>query len=239
MSPDQQRVEAGDCRPQPATTQPRQQGGMFPLHRLPNICCSSGACCDVEFWPMGCPQAGWLQLDTADHVMTPVDLFAFSGQCLGVSLIGDVPLQLGSPALLMLQAHGAGLRHRPVRLCWHRPHPRNLQQQCVGLRFEPIDQPSPHTSAAGVPRLITPQQRGPLATSPAIHHQGAAMASDAVHQLKQLIHSNPDFAQALSHIETTEQAAELSHQHGLEISPETLWRHRGTLLEGGRPTWRG
>ncbi|MEB3257228.1 MAG: hypothetical protein VKN83_02800 [Cyanobacteriota bacterium] len=33
--------------------------------------------------------------------------------------------------------------------------------------------------------------------------------------------------------------AELIHQRGLEMTPEALWRQRGTLMEGGRPTWRG
>lgn len=69
--------------------------------------------------------------------------------------------------------------------------------------------------------------------------EGAVMASDVLHSLKQLIHSDPAFAEALRRIETTEQAAELIHQHGLDVTPEALWRHRGTLVEGGRPTWRG
>lgn len=40
-------------------------------------------------------------------------------------------------------------------------------------------------------------------------------------------------------METTEQAAALIQQHGLDVTPEALWRHRGTLVDGGRPTWRG
>ncbi|MFN5219314.1 MAG: Nif11-like leader peptide family natural product precursor [Cyanobacteriota bacterium] len=78
-----------------------------------------------------------------------------------------------------------------------------------------------------------------MATDSSTHPEDAEMASDVLHHLKQLIQSDPAFAQALRHIETTEQAAELIHQHGLEITPETLWRHRGTLVEGGLPTWRG
>lgn len=27
--------------------------------------------------------------------------------------------------------------------------------------------------------------------------------------------------------------------HGITVTPEALWRHRGTLLRGGLPTWRG
>jgi hypothetical protein len=112
---------------------------MFPLHRLPNICCSSGACRDVEYWPMGLPQEGWLQLDLPSGEATPVELFAFSNQGVGLILMADVPLQQGARALLMTQAHGAGLSHRPVQLCWHRPHPQDPQRQLAGFRFEPID----------------------------------------------------------------------------------------------------
>ena len=31
----------------------------------------------------------------------------------------------------------------------------------------------------------------------------------------------------------------LAAEHGVEVSPEALWRHRGTLVSGGLPTWRG
>lgn len=78
-----------------------------------------------------------------------------------------------------------------------------------------------------------------MGTCPVPNPEGDAMASDVLHQLKQLIRNDPAFAEALRHIETTEQAAELIHQHGLELTPEALWRHRGTLVAGGRPTWRG
>lgn len=139
MTPDHQRVEASGCRPPSVPKQSEQESGMFPLHRLPNICCSSGACRDVEYWPMGHPQGGWLQLDLADREATPVELFAFSNQGVGVILMADVPLQQGASALLMMQAHGAGVSHRPVRLCWHRPHPQDLQRQVAGLRFESDD----------------------------------------------------------------------------------------------------
>jgi hypothetical protein len=108
---------------------------MFPLHKLPNICCSSGACHDVPYWPMGHPQEGWLQLDLANREATPVELFAFSKQGVGVILMADVPLKQDARALLITQAHGAGLNHRPVRLCWHRPHPQDPQRQVAGLRF--------------------------------------------------------------------------------------------------------
>ncbi|MFY8147706.1 MAG: hypothetical protein ACOVNL_00630 [Prochlorococcaceae cyanobacterium] len=85
---------------------------------------------------MGHPQEGWLQLDPANSEATPVELFAFSNQGVGVILRADVPLHQEASALLMMQAHGAGLSHRPVRLCWHRPHPQDPQRQVAGLRFE-------------------------------------------------------------------------------------------------------
>jgi hypothetical protein len=78
-----------------------------------------------------------------------------------------------------------------------------------------------------------------MATSPASHPQDAEMARDVLHQLKQIIENDPAFADDLRRIETTELAAELIHQHGLEVPPEALWCHRGTLVEGGRPTWCG
>jgi hypothetical protein len=111
-----------------------QQGGIFPLHRLPNICCSSGACHEVEYWPVDHPQEGWLQLHSADPQVVLVDLFAFSSQCFGVILMDAVTLKQGSSGILMLQAHGAGLSRRRVRLCWHRPHPQDPQRQLAGLR---------------------------------------------------------------------------------------------------------
>ncbi len=63
------------------------------------------------------------------------------------------------------------------------------------------------------------------------------MEPDVLHQLKQMTEDDPAFAEALRRIDTTEQAAELIHQHGLEVTPEALWRHRGKLMEVGRPTW--
>lgn len=69
--------------------------------------------------------------------------------------------------------------------------------------------------------------------------EGSEIAPDLLQQLKQLLQDDPAFAEDLRQIGTTDQAAELVHQHGLEISAEALWRLRGTLLEGGRPTWRG
>jgi hypothetical protein len=78
-----------------------------------------------------------------------------------------------------------------------------------------------------------------MATSPSAQPEDAEMEPDVLHQLKQMTEDDPAFAEALRRIDTTEQAAELIHQHGLEVTPEALWRHRGKLMEGGRPTWPG
>ncbi len=78
-----------------------------------------------------------------------------------------------------------------------------------------------------------------MATCHAPDPDGAEIPSDVLHQLKQLTRSDPAFAEALRRIGTTEEAAELIHQHGLELTPEALWRNRGSLMDGGSPTWRG
>ncbi|MCP9915543.1 hypothetical protein AAF143_13780 [Cyanobium sp. ATX-6F1] len=62
---------------------------------------------------------------------------------------------------------------------------------------------------------------------------------DALHRIRELAHSNRDFANSLRHSHSTEEAAELAGAHGISIKPEVLWRHRGTLLSGGLPTWPG
>ncbi|MEB3185124.1 MAG: hypothetical protein VKM97_04490 [Cyanobacteriota bacterium] len=71
--------------------------------------------------------------------------------------------------------------------------------------------------------------------APEIEHPSAA----ALHQLKELLQGDPAFAQALRATESTEAAARLAADHGIVVSPEALWRHRGTLVSGGMPTWRG
>jgi hypothetical protein len=71
--------------------------------------------------------------------------------------------------------------------------------------------------------------------APGVDHPSAA----ALHQLKELLEGDPAFAQALCATDSTEAAAELAAEHGVAVSPEALWRHRGTLVSGGLPTWRG
>lgn len=68
-----------------------------------------------------------------------------------------------------------------------------------------------------------------------VEHPSAA----ALHQLKELLQSDPALAEARRGCASTEAAAQLAAEHGVQISPEALWRHRGTLVSGGLPTWRG
>ena len=71
--------------------------------------------------------------------------------------------------------------------------------------------------------------------APGIENPSAA----ALHQLKEMLQSDSAFAQALRATESTEAAARLAAEHGISVTPEALWRHRGTLVNGGLPTWRG
>jgi hypothetical protein len=71
--------------------------------------------------------------------------------------------------------------------------------------------------------------------APGVENPSAA----ALHQLKELLQADTVFAQALRATESTEAAAQLAAEHGVSVSPEALWRHRGTLVSGGLPTWRG
>ena len=69
--------------------------------------------------------------------------------------------------------------------------------------------------------------------------QTAVSATAALHQLKERLQQDPEFAQALHAIDSTEAAAHLIAEHGIQLSPEALWRQRGTLVPDGQPTWRG
>ena len=71
--------------------------------------------------------------------------------------------------------------------------------------------------------------------APEVENPSAA----ALHQLKELLERDTAFAQALGATDSTEAAAKLAAEHGIVLAPEALWRHRGTLVSGGLPTWRG
>lgn len=64
-------------------------------------------------------------------------------------------------------------------------------------------------------------------------------AAEALHRLQDLARHNPDVSDALRRCGTTHEAAALAERYGISVSPEALWRHRGTLVPGGMPTWRG
>lgn len=74
-------------------------------------------------------------------------------------------------------------------------------------------------------------------------HAGSAVNTlsmfDELHHLKEMLRNDSIFAEALRSTETTEQAAHLAWEHGIAVTPEALWRNRGTLESGGMPTWRG
>jgi hypothetical protein len=70
--------------------------------------------------------------------------------------------------------------------------------------------------------------------------EGSVMSvADELHHLKELLSEDPVFAEALRCTDTTAEAAQIACDHGIAVTPEALWRNRGTLVSGGRPTWRG
>ena len=75
---------------------------------------------------------------------------------------------------------------------------------------------------------------------PAPSRQAATASSqDALDQLKALVHQDPAFAAALRTSSSTHAAVQLAATEGIAVTPEALWRNRGTLVSGGLPTWRG
>ncbi len=62
---------------------------------------------------------------------------------------------------------------------------------------------------------------------------------DELHHLKEMLRNDSIFAAALRSTKSTEEAARLAWDHGITVTPEALWRNRGTLESGGMPTWRG
>lgn len=77
-----------------------------------------------------------------------------------------------------------------------------------------------------------------MVTSEASNAARAVRTVDALHLLKDLVRQDPAFAKALRATTTTEQAVRLAAEYGISVSPEALWRNRGTLVSGGA-TWRG
>lgn len=61
----------------------------------------------------------------------------------------------------------------------------------------------------------------------------------ALHELKEMLERDSAFAEALRGTSSTDAASKLAAEHGIALTPEALWRNRGTLVKGGLPTWRG
>lgn len=71
------------------------------------------------------------------------------------------------------------------------------------------------------------------------HPEHAEAVNAALAAIHKLIEDQPNFAEFLRLTTSTEDVRQALHNHGIEISNEALWRHRGSLLKDGQPTWRG
>ena len=63
--------------------------------------------------------------------------------------------------------------------------------------------------------------------------------NQALLAIQQLLITQPEFGALLRTLRSTEEARLALLEHGIEISNEALWRHRGLLMKDGQPTWRG
>jgi hypothetical protein len=71
------------------------------------------------------------------------------------------------------------------------------------------------------------------------HPEHAEKVNRAIQAIQQLALDQPDVADALRAAASTDEARNVLLDHGITISSEALWRHRGSLLREGQPTWRG
>jgi len=71
------------------------------------------------------------------------------------------------------------------------------------------------------------------------HPEHADALSQALDAIQQLVAEHPDLLEPLRTASSTDAVRQMLHNHGIEISSEALWRHRGVLLKDGQPTWRG
>jgi hypothetical protein len=67
----------------------------------------------------------------------------------------------------------------------------------------------------------------------------AAVVSEAIHAIRELVKDNPDFGDQLRLASSTDKVRKLLAAKGIDITDEALWRHRGALLGDGTLTWRG
>lgn len=82
--------------------------------------------------------------------------------------------------------------------------------------------------------MHTVQSLGPAAAG----HRSSDQVR-ALHEIKTLAQRDESFAHALKASRTTQEAVHVARRRGIAVTPEALWRHRGTLMAGGVPTWRG
>ncbi len=92
---------------------------------------------------------------------------------------------------------------------------------------------------------VEPSVAAPMAASslhtvdPSSVSEHPPNATEALHRVRDLVVRDPAFEAAFRGSDTTQEAAALAHGHGIDVSAEALWRHRGMLAHGGLPTWRG
>jgi hypothetical protein len=103
------------------------------------------------------------------------------------------------------------------------------------LTNQAMVKPTPAMASAPDP---APSRQAPAANA-AASSQAASSNQDALDQLKALVHQDRGFAAALRASSSTHAAAQLAATEGIAVTPEALWRNRGTLVSGGLPTWRG
>ncbi len=142
--------------------------------------------------------------------------------------------------------HGLSVLSRYAQLSHWASHPllplmvrkaaRSADRRSCSSKTSPHQVMHPRVN---VPRVELLRDRGPMATCDLPTTSATAPNEDALHQLKTLLQQDQSFANALSGTTTTEEAAHLAFEHGISVTPEAIWRQRGTLLEGGIPTWRG
>lgn len=100
-------------------------------------------------------------------------------------------------------------------------------------------QMTPKAATTAAPMTMDPAS--PVAAECSLGLDSRAVESrvDALHRLKEVALSDDSFAAELRVTRSTAEAATLAGRHGITIPPAALWRHRGTLIPGGLPTWPG
>ncbi len=88
---------------------------------------------------------------------------------------------------------------------------------------------------------VSPDESGQVRSVKAVesHPEHADSINAAIRDIRKLIQEQPAFKDVLRAASSTEALRKELNKHGIEISAEALWRHRGSLLEDGQPTWRG